>query len=203
MSTREKILDAALTLFAKNGYDGTSMEEISSEVGIKAPSLYKHFKGKEDIFNTLLDNAEARYEENFGSAENAVIPDSIESFIISTMKSVSFTISDPMIRKIRIFLIKEQFRNERLADITTRHQILGLQKMYTKIVEGMMKKGLLKKDDPSLIAMELIAPVVLYVSRTDREPGYRKEALKTIEKHLRHVCGLYAENSESEVDNDE
>ena len=203
MSTREKILDAALTLFAKNGYDGTSMEEISSEVGIKAPSLYKHFKGKEDIFNTLLDNAEARYEENFGSAENAVIPDSIESFIISTMKSVSFTISDPMIRKIRIFLIKEQFRNERLADITTRHQILGLQKMYTKIVEGMMKKGLLKKDDPSLIAMELITPVVLYVSRTDREPGYRKEALKTIEKHLRHVCGLYAENSESEVDNDE
>ena len=49
MSTKEKILDAALTLFAENGYDGTSVEQIASIVGIKAPSLYKHYKGKEDI----------------------------------------------------------------------------------------------------------------------------------------------------------
>ena len=49
MSTKEKILDAALTLFAENGYDGTSVEQIANVVGIKAPSLYKHYKGKEDI----------------------------------------------------------------------------------------------------------------------------------------------------------
>ena len=40
MSTKEKILDAALTLFAENGYDGTSVEQIANIVGIKAPSLY-------------------------------------------------------------------------------------------------------------------------------------------------------------------
>ena len=45
MSTKEKILDAALTLFAENGYDGTSVEQIANIVGIKAPSLYKHYKG--------------------------------------------------------------------------------------------------------------------------------------------------------------
>ena len=70
MSTKEKILDAALTLFAENGYDGTSMEQIASIVGIKAPSLYKHYKGKEDILNALIDSAEARYEEMFGSEKN-------------------------------------------------------------------------------------------------------------------------------------
>ena len=48
MSTKEKILDAALTLFAENGYDGTSVEQIANIVGIKAPSLYKHYKSKED-----------------------------------------------------------------------------------------------------------------------------------------------------------
>ena len=46
MTTRDKILDEALTLFAENGYDGTSVEEIAEKVGIKAPSLYNHFKGK-------------------------------------------------------------------------------------------------------------------------------------------------------------
>ena len=69
MSTKEKILETALTLFAKNGYDGTSVEQIAQDVGIKAPSLYKHFKGKEDILNALIDIAEARYEESFGSAK--------------------------------------------------------------------------------------------------------------------------------------
>ena len=67
MSTKEKILETALTLFAENGYNGTSMEQIAQDVGIKAPSLYKHFKGKEDILNTLIDTAKNRYEENFGS----------------------------------------------------------------------------------------------------------------------------------------
>lgn len=62
LSTKEKILDAALTLFAENGYDGTSVEQIAGIVGIKAPSLYKHYKGKEDILNSLIDSAEAEYE---------------------------------------------------------------------------------------------------------------------------------------------
>ena len=70
MSTKEKILDAALTLFAENGYDGTSVEQIANIVGIKAPSLYKHYKGKEDILNALIDSAEVRYEEMFGSENN-------------------------------------------------------------------------------------------------------------------------------------
>ena len=67
MSTKEKIMDAALTLFAENGYDGTSVEQIANIVGIKAPSLYKHYKGKEDILNALIDSVEVRYEEMFGS----------------------------------------------------------------------------------------------------------------------------------------
>lgn len=62
MSTKDRILDEALTLFSENGYDGTSVEQIAEKVGIKAPSLYKHFKGKEDILNAIIDNAEARYE---------------------------------------------------------------------------------------------------------------------------------------------
>ena len=61
MSTKDRILEEALTLFAENGYDGTGVEQIAEKVGIKAPSLYKHFKGKEDILNSLIDIAEARY----------------------------------------------------------------------------------------------------------------------------------------------
>lgn len=194
MTTKERILDVALTLFAENGYDGTGVEQIAEKVGIKAPSLYKHFKGKEDIMNALIDAAEEHYEASFGSSEHTgKLPESKEEFIQSTLGKVSFTIHDPMIRKIRKFLVQEQFRSERLAAITTRHQLDGLQGMYTKIISGMMEKGLFREDDPILLATEVTAPVVLLISKADRQPQYEQEIMESIEKHLRHFCDVYME----------
>ena len=192
MSTKEKILDAALTLFAENGYDGTSVEQIANIVGIKAPSLYKHYKGKEDILNALIDSAEARYEEMFGSENNTGnLPQSRDEFIKVTMERISFTMRDPIIRKTRMLLVQEQFRNERISEATTRHQLDGIQRMFAKIIKGMMEKGIVVKDDPKLLAAELTAPAVLQIARSDRQPQYEKESMEYIEKHLRHFCKVY------------
>ena len=192
MSTKEKILDAALTLFAENGYDGTSVEEIAKNVGIKAPSLYKHYKGKEDILNALIDAAETRYEEFFGS-ENHIgkIAESRDDFVNMTMERIRFTMTDSMIKRARIFLVQEQFRNERLAQITTRHQVDGIQHMFTRILADMMDAGIVVKDDPEMLAMELISPASLLISKADRQPQCEEEVLQRIEKHLRHFCDVY------------
>ena len=98
---------------------------------------------------------------------------------------------NPMIRKIRKFLVQEQFRNERLAEITTRHQLVGIQKMYEKIIEGMMKSGLFIYDDPALLSIELVSPVVLWVSKADRQPQYEREIMECIKKHFIHFCDVY------------
>ncbi|MCR4658337.1 MAG: TetR/AcrR family transcriptional regulator [Lachnospiraceae bacterium] len=194
MSTKEKILDAALTLFAENGYDGTSVEQIAGIVGIKAPSLYKHYKGKEDILNALIDSAEARYEVMFGSEKNiGKVPQNREEFIKVTMERISFTMRDPIIRKTRMLLVQEQFRNERISEATTRHQLDGIVGMYEKIIRTMMEAGLVKEDDPGMLAMELAAPVVVMVAKVDRQPECEKEILETIEKHIRHFCDEYME----------
>ena len=192
MSTKDKILDAALTLFAENGYNGTSVEQIAKAVGIKAPSLYKHYQGKEDILNALIDSAEVRYEEMFGSERNiGKIPESREEFIEMTMGRISFTMRDPIIRKTRMFLVQEQFRNERTSEVTTRHQLDGIQGMFAKILKGMMDKGLVKQDDPELLSAELTAPAVLQIARADRQPQCEKNALGFIERHLQHFCDVY------------
>ena len=192
MSTKGRILDAALTLFAENGYDGTSVEQIANIVGIKAPSLYKHYKGKEDILNALIDSAETWYEEMFGSENNiGEVPQSREEFIKVTMERISFTMRDPIIRKTRILLVQEQFRNERISEATTRHQLDGIQRMYAKIIKGMMDEGIVKSDDSDLLAAELTAPVVLQIARSDRQPQCEEECMEYIEKHLRHFCKVY------------
>ena len=49
-STQNRIKEVALILFARKGFEGTSLSDIASGVGIKKPSLYAHYKNKEDLF---------------------------------------------------------------------------------------------------------------------------------------------------------
>src|SRR5713226_9919174 len=63
--TRERILQVAQALFAERGYRGTSLRDISSRIGIKAPSLLHHFSSKEQIYLAVLDRI-------FGKVEDAV-----------------------------------------------------------------------------------------------------------------------------------
>ncbi len=192
MSTKERILEEALTLFAENGYDGTGVDLIAERVGIKGPSLYRHFKSKEEILCTLIDSAEERYEEMFGSEKNiGKIPESREEFMKVTMERIRFSMQDPIIRKTRMLLVQEQFRNERISEVTTRHQLDGIQKMFAKIIKGMMDKGLIKKDDPEMLSVELTAPAVLQIAKSDRQPQCEKECLDSIEKHIQHFCDVY------------
>jgi AcrR family transcriptional regulator len=51
----EKALDSALLLFWKNGYEGTSISDLTEVMGINRPSLYAAFGSKEDLFRMALD----------------------------------------------------------------------------------------------------------------------------------------------------
>lgn len=53
--SRDRILDAALDLFARQGYAGTSVRQIAEAVGMRAPSLYSHFAGKAAILSALIE----------------------------------------------------------------------------------------------------------------------------------------------------
>ena len=54
---RETIIEAASVLFARNGYDGTSMRDIAAESGILAGSLYYYFASKEEMFAAVHEQA--------------------------------------------------------------------------------------------------------------------------------------------------
>ena len=58
--TRRRILDVALELFASQGYDRTSLREISERLGFSKAALYYHFRAKEDILRALAGNPHGR-----------------------------------------------------------------------------------------------------------------------------------------------
>ena len=53
--TKRKIFETSMKLFAEKGYDATSIEEITSVVGVAKGTLYYHFSSKEEIFHFLVD----------------------------------------------------------------------------------------------------------------------------------------------------
>src|SRR5262245_28094824 len=57
--TRERILDAAESLFADRGFDGTALRDVAVRVGIRTPSLYNHFASKEALYAAVLERGVA------------------------------------------------------------------------------------------------------------------------------------------------
>ena len=53
--TKERILRIALELFAQNGYLGTSMNDIAGQLGFTKAALYKHYAGKQEILDKIVE----------------------------------------------------------------------------------------------------------------------------------------------------
>ena len=190
--TKERILDAALEMFSQNGYAGTNIRELSASLGLVKSGVYKHFESKEAIWNALLDKMIAYYEEHFGSAEHLPpVPDTLEELVRMTMQMVNVTVRDERIVMTRKLLSIEQFRDERARDLATKHFLTGLTDMFTRLFRGMMDKGLLRNDDPKMLAFAYIAPISALIHLCDREPEKTEETLKQVEAFSRHFVRTY------------
>ena len=192
--TKERILSAALDLFSRNGYAGTNIRELTASLGLVKSSLYKHFESKEEIWNSLLDEMIAYYGARFGSPEHLPpVPDSLEGLVTMTMKMADFTIHDEKVIKTRKLLTIEQFRDERAGALATKHFLTGLKDMFTPIFAGMMDKGLLRREDPAMLAFAYTAPISALIHLCDREPGKTEESMAQIEAFSRHFVKVYGE----------
>ena len=190
--TKERILAAALEMFSQKGYAGTNIRELTASLGLVKSSMYKHFRSKEEIWNTLLDELIAYYDAHFGSLEHLPpVPDSLDGLVAMTARMTDFTIHDETIVMTRKMLSIEQFRDERARDLATKHFLIGLTEMFTKLFEGMMEKGLLRRDDPAMLAFAYAAPISALIHLCDREPEKTKEATRQIEAFSRHFIRTY------------
>ena len=190
--TKERILAAALDMFSKNGYAGTNIRELSASLGLVKSGVYKHYESKEAIWNALLDEMIAYYGERFGSAEHLPpVPDSLEGLVEMTMGMVNFTVRDERIVMTRKVLTMEQFGDEQAKALATKHFLTGLTGMFTHVFTGMMGKGLLRKEDPKMLAFAYTAPISALIHLCDREPEKTEEAIARIEAFSRHFIKTY------------
>ena len=197
-TTKEKILDAALVSFVENGYKGTNLRDFAAGMGLSKSALYRHYESKEAIWNALLDKMEAYYNERFGSPEYLPqMPGTCDEFFRLAMNMVNFTIHDEKIIMTRKLLLTEQFHDERVKKLATEHFVNGTKAIYQKIFEKMIENGLLKNEDPGMLAFAFTAPVTSLIHYCDREPEKEPEIMRQIEMYVKHFIKMYGNNQEN------
>lgn len=191
-TTKEKILDAALVSFVENGYKGTNLRDFAAGMGLSKSALYRHYESKEAIWNALLDKMEAYYAERFGSVKNMPeIPKSCDELFVTTMKMVNFTIHDERIVLTRKLLLAEQFHDERVKKLATEHFMSGTREIFKIIFERMMETGLLKQEEPDVLAFVFTSPITSLIHYCDREPEKEPEIMRQIEAFVKQFIKIY------------
>ena len=190
--TKERLVHAALELFSENGYEATSVDQIAKAVGIRAPSIYAHFKGKDEILQAVSDWVEDEYSKGMRVDMYADVDiGTAEDLKAYALRAIEFTLKSETIRKMRKLITIEQYRNEFFSECATRYQITNLISMYVPVFKRLMDDGIMIKGDPEFMAFEFIAPITLLIQRYDREPEGKDEILQTIRKQIDEFINIH------------
>ena len=185
-TTKEKILLTALKLFAQDGYEAVSISKISGELGMAKSALYKHYKNKRDIFDSIINRMD---ELDYERAREYNMPEGNMDEIIKGYRKIS-------IDKIRIYtevqfkhwteeefsslfrrmLTLEQYRNQEMSDLYQKYLVSGPIDYMTYLFAGITGK----KEEAKQLAIEFYGPIFLMYSLYDnkREGDDLTEMLK-------------------------
>ena len=205
MDTKHRILEAALSLFAQKGYANVYVGEIADAVGIKAPSLYKHYKSKQAIFDAILEEMQERYlaeasmlnmnGDDAGADAQLFCSISEDKLVETGTNLFEYFLHDEYAGKFRKMLTIEQFHDKELAALFNKQYVDGPLRYQGMMFTMLVAQGALKADNIDIMTLHFYSPIYLLLTVCDRHPEKEEEALKTLEAHIRQFNRLYGGNS--------
>lgn len=114
LSTRDRILEAALELFTEQGFDKTSLREVAERVGVTKAALYYHFRSKEELLSSLVERA-----HGIGHHGLDVLR-AVDGLVDLTAVAQTFeTLLDQVLAQRKVFVLME--RNRTAIDALGQH----------------------------------------------------------------------------------
>ena len=204
MDTKHRILDEALTLFSEKGYANVYVSDIAERVGIKAPSLYKHYKNKRAIFDAIIDEMNHRFEQQAQAlsisgtdptADAEVYKNMDEDHLIKLGNDLfRYYLHDSYTKRFRKMLTLEQFQDQELARVYSQ-QYFDMPLSYQGMLLGLMvSQGLLVTGNVPIMTLQFYAPIYMLLTVCDREPSREQETMELLEGHIRQFDQLYGRN---------
>lgn len=168
---KEEILIVALHLFARDGYEAVSVSQIAGELDMTKGALYRHYKSKRDIFDSIVKRMEQQDSEQ--ARENEVPEESIEKipeeyqnisfddFVEYSKSMFEYWTEDDFASSFRKMLTIEQFRSEGMQKLYQQYLVSGPAGYVKDLFKNMKIK------DPEENAVKFYANMFFYYNVYD------------------------------------
>jgi TetR/AcrR family transcriptional repressor of mexJK operon len=153
MASAGVIREAATTLFLRNGYLGTSMEEIATLAGVSKQTVYTHFADKERLFTDLVLTATDSVDD-FLQYVTEVLPDTddLETDLRQVARRYLAQVLRPELLQLRRLVIGESGRFPELARTYYERAPERALAVLASCFQPVAERGLLRLEDPALAA---------------------------------------------------
>lgn len=200
MTTREKIIYESFRLFSEKGYDGVSMREIATAVGIKGASIYNHFQGKEALFQAIFQEMTKHYDD---FARGMAVPmeqgeETVKAYLSMEEPQIlqfaeeifSFFTRDKFVVMFRRLLMSEQNKYPIAAKCLKDYYIDAPMQFQTAILAGMLQSGTFREADAEIMALHFYSPIFYTLYQYDLGETY-EACIERVKKHVHWFCKVY------------
>ena len=168
---KEEILIVALHLFARDGYEAVSVSQIAGELDMTKGALYRHYKSKRDIFDSIVKRMEQQDGEqasdyDMPEDEKESMPEeyedvSLDDFVEYSKSMFEYWTEDDFASSFRKMLTIEQFRSEEMQNLYQQYLVSGPAEYVKDLFKNM------KIENPEETAVKFYANMFFYYSVYD------------------------------------
>jgi TetR/AcrR family transcriptional regulator, transcriptional repressor of aconitase len=133
---RERILDAALTCFAREGFHAATMQDIVTESGLSPGAIYGYFKGKTDVVTAIASERHAMERRRM---EHALAAGDIETSLVRLVEGFVLGLRDLQERKWRRLAV--QLWAESLSNVRLKREALDGVTQAIELLSPMIGKA--------------------------------------------------------------
>lgn len=187
--TKERILNESLKLFAQKGYEAVGVIEIADAVGIKAPSLYKHYKNKRAIFDGIIERVNKMDleqakdyempEETIEKAQNSYHGIPLEKISAYTKAIFLHWTEEEFSSRFRKLLTLEQYKKPEIGELYQQYISGGPVKYMADIFLSFTHS----ESEALLLALAFYGPIYLLYSIYDGTSD-KELVMSLLEKHI-------------------
>ena len=187
--TKERIMETALELFAEKGYLGTSMNDIAKQLGFTKAALYRHYTGKQEILNRIVERMN---EMDYERAKQFEMPEGNLTEIVAAYQKTPIEkvrayskaqflhwTEEEFSSRFRKMLTLEQYRDPEMAQLYQKYLATGPVDYMAAIFCGLTDS----EEAAQYLALEFYGPMFLLYSVSD-SGAEQEQVLSLLDAHI-------------------
>ena len=183
-ATREQLIEVATRLFAENGYEDTSIEDVLAAAGVSRGALYHHFAGKDALFGAVVESVENRVMADLAAAAGDV-PDAVDRLRVLALTWIGMAV-DPVIQRITLLDAPSVLGIEHWLDPDQQQALTAMKALLREVSEdGRLAPELV--DPFAAMLLGALDEMALTVARAPEPEAALPGARAAVEELLRRV----------------